>query len=57
MLYMKIHDLLNLENDPIRFPKVISVFIKLFCSVSATRSFCDSQNCNENSASLPCVTS
>ena len=57
MLYMKIHDLLNLEDDPIRFPKVISVFIKLFCSVSATRSFCDSQNCNENSASLPCVTS
>jgi hypothetical protein len=31
----------------------ISVIIKLFYSGTAIRSFPDSQNCNENTASLP----
>ena len=44
-------------NEPIRIPKIISVIIKLFYSGTAIRSFSDSQNCNENSASLPSATS
>jgi hypothetical protein len=38
-----------------RIPEVISVIIKLFYIGTAIRF--DSQNCNENSASLPSVTS
>ena len=56
MLYRQIDDL-SLNDDPIRIPKIISVIIKLFYSGTAIRSFSDSQNCNENSVSLPCVTS
>ena len=56
MLYRQIDDL-SLNDDPIRIPKIISVIIKLFYSGTAIRSFSDSQNCNENSASLPSVTS
>ena len=57
MLYRQIDDFLILNDDPIRIPKIISVIIKLFYSGTAIRSFSDSQNCNENSASLPSVTS
>ena len=57
MLYRQIDDFLILNDDPIRIPKIISVIIKLFYSGIAIRSFSDSQNCNENSASLPSVTS
>ena len=57
MLYRQIDDFLSLNDDPIRIPKIISVIIKLFYSGTAIRSFSDSQNCNENSASLPSVTS
>ena len=57
MLYRKIDDFLSLNDEPIRIPKIISVIIKLFYSGTAIRSFSDSQNCNENSASLPSVTS
>ena len=56
MLYRQIDDL-SLNDDPIRIPKIISVIIKLFYSGTAIRSFSDSQNCNENSVSLPSVTS
>ena len=56
MLYRQIDDL-SLNDDPIRIPKIISVIIKLFYSGTAIRSFSDSQSCNENSASLPSVTS
>ena len=56
MLYRQIDDL-SLNDDPIRIPKIISVIIKLFYSGTAIRSFSDSQNCDENSASLPSVTS
>ena len=57
MLYRQIDDFLILNDDPVRTPKILSVFIKLFYSGTAIRSFSDSQNCNENSASLPSVTS
>ena len=57
MLFRQIDDFLSLNDDPIRIPKIISVIIKLFYSGTAIRSFSDSQNCNENSASLPSVTS
>ena len=57
MLYRQIDDFLSLNDDPIRIPKIISVIIKLFYNGTAIRSFSDSQNCNENSASLPSVTS
>ena len=57
MLYRQIDDFLILNDDPIRIPKIISVIIKLFFSGTAIRSFSGSQNCNENSASLPCVSS
>ena len=56
MLYRQIADL-SLNDDPIRIPKIISVIIKLFYNGTANRFFSDSQNCNENSASLPSVTS
>ena len=56
MLYRQIDDL-SLNDDPIRIPKIISVIIKLFYSGTAIRSFSDSQNCDENSASFPSVTS
>ena len=52
MLYRQIDELIL-----IRIPKIVSVIIKLFYSGTAIRSFSDSQNCNENSASLPSVTS
>ena len=51
MLYRQIDDL-SLNDDPIRFLKIVLVIIKLFYSGTAIRSFSDSQNCNENSASL-----
>jgi hypothetical protein len=57
MLYRQIDDLLSLNDDPIRFLKIVLVIIKLFYSGTAIRSFSDSQNCNENSARLPSVTS
>lgn len=57
MLYRQIDDFLSLNDDPIRIPKIISVIIKLFYSGTAIKSFSDSQNCSENSASLPSVTS
>jgi hypothetical protein len=38
-------------------PKIISVIIKLTYSGIAIRSSSDSQNCDENSTSLPSVTS
>lgn len=57
MLYKQIDDFSNLYDDPIRIPKIISVFFQLFYCGSATKSFFDSQNCNENSAIFPCVTS
>ena len=56
MLYRQIDDL-SLNDDPIRIPKIISVIIKLFYSGTVIRPFSDSQNCNENSVSLPSVTS
>ena len=56
MLYRQIDDL-SLNDDPIRIPKIISVIIKLFYSGTAIGSFSDKQNCNENSASCPSVTS
>ena len=56
MLYRQIDDL-SLNDDHIRIPKIISVIIKLFYSGTAIRSFSDNQTCNENSASLPSVTS
>jgi hypothetical protein len=52
MLYRQIDDFLILNDDPIRIPKIISVFIKLFYSGAAIRSFSDSQNGSENSAGL-----
>jgi hypothetical protein len=57
MLYRQVDDLLILNHYPIRIPKIIPVIIKLFYSGTAIRSFCDSQNCKDNSVSLPCVTS
>ena len=56
MLYRQIDDL-SLNDDPIRIPKIISVISKLFNKRTALRSFSDSQSCNENSVSLPSVTS
>jgi hypothetical protein len=56
MLYRQIDDLTP-NDDPIRFPKIISVIIKLFYSGTVIGSFSESQNCNENSANLPSVTS
>jgi hypothetical protein len=44
MLYRQVDDFLILNDDPIRIPKILSVFIKLFYSVTAIRSFSDSQN-------------
>ena len=57
MLYRQIDDFLILNDDPIRIPKIIQVIIKFFYSVTAVSSFSDSQNWNENSASLLSVTS
>jgi hypothetical protein len=37
MLYRQIDDFLTLNDDPIRIPKILSVFIKLFYSGTATR--------------------
>ena len=56
LLYRQIDDL-SLNDDPIRIPKIVSVIIKLFYNGAAIRSFSGSQSCNENSASLPSVTS
>jgi hypothetical protein len=56
MLYRQIDDL-NLNNDPIRIPKIIAVITKFFYNGTAIWSFSDSQGCNENSASLSSVTS
>ena len=56
MLCRQIDDL-SLNDDLMIIPKIISVIIKLFYIRTAIRSFSDSQNCNENSASLPRVTS
>ena len=39
MLYRQIDDFLILNDDSIRIPKIISVFIKLFYSGTAIRSF------------------
>ena len=55
MLYEQTDDFLNLNDDPIRIPKIISVVIKL--SYTAIRPFSDSQNYNENSISIPSVAS
>jgi hypothetical protein len=55
MVYRQIDDLI-LNDEPISIPNIISVIVKLFYSVIAIRSFSDTQNCNENSASLPGVT-
>lgn len=57
MLYRQIDDILSLNDDPIRIPKVISVIIKLFYSGTSFSSFSDSEKCNENCISLLCVTS
>jgi hypothetical protein len=57
ILYGQIDDFLSLNDTPTRIPKIISVIIKLFFSGTAIGSFSDSQNCNENSVSLPSVTS
>jgi hypothetical protein len=56
ILYRQIDDFLSLNDDPIRIPKIISVIIELFYSETAIRSFSDSQNCNEHTVSLLCVT-
>ena len=48
MLYRQTDDFLILNDDPIRIPTIISVFIKLFYTGTAIRSFSDSQNCKEN---------
>ena len=56
IVYRQIDDL-SLNDDPIGIPKIISVIIKLFYNRSTIRSFSHSQSCNENSVSLPCVTS
>ena len=48
---------LILNDEPPKIPKTISVFIKLFYSGTAIRFISYSQNCNENSISLPSVTS
>ena len=56
MLFRQIDYVLIINDYPIR-TKIISLFIKLFYSGTAAMSFSDSQNCNENSASLPSVTS
>ena len=56
ILYRQINAFLSFNDGPVRIPKIISV-IKLFYSGTAIRSFSDSQNCSENSASLTCVTS
>ena len=52
MLYRQIDDFLSHHDDPIRYPKIISVIIKLFYCGTAIRSFSDSQNCNENSVPI-----
>jgi hypothetical protein len=39
MLYRKMDDFLVLNDGPIRIPKIISAFIKLFYSGTDTRSF------------------
>ena len=51
MLYRQIDDFLILNNDPIRIPKIISVFIKLFYGGTAIRSFLIVK-CNEDSTGL-----
>ena len=64
MLYWQIDDLI-LNDDPIRIPKIIPVIFMLFYRDlkgtfvlgTAIKSFSDSQNCNENSASLSSVNS
>jgi hypothetical protein len=56
MLHRQIDDV-SLNGEHIRISKIISVIIKLFYIGTAIRCFSDSQNCNENSASLPNVTS
>jgi hypothetical protein len=53
MRYRQIDDFLSLNDDSIRIPKIISMIIKVFYSGTAIRFSSDSQNCNENSASLP----
>jgi hypothetical protein len=55
MLYNQIDDL-NINDYPIRIPKIIAVIIKLFYTGTAISSFSDNQRCNENSASLSSVT-
>jgi hypothetical protein len=57
MLYRHIDDFLILNDDSIRISKIISVFVKFFSSGTAIRLFSDGQNCNDNSASIPCVNS
>jgi hypothetical protein len=39
MLCRQIDDFLILNDDPIRIPKIVSVFIKLFYSETAIRSY------------------
>lgn len=56
MLYRQVDDLI-LNDDLIRICIIISVVIKLLYNGITIRSFSDSQNCNENSAILPSVTS
>jgi hypothetical protein len=46
MLWRQIGDLLILNDNPLRIPKIISVITKLSYSGTAIRSFSDSQNYN-----------
>ena len=57
LLSRYIDDFLILNDDSIRISKIISVFVKFFSSGTAIRLFSDGQNCNDNSASIPCVNS
>jgi hypothetical protein len=57
VIYRQIDDFLSLNDDPIRIPKITPGIIKLFYSGTAITSFSGSQNCNENSGSLPSVIS
>jgi hypothetical protein len=55
MLNRQIDDFSILYDDPIRILKIMLVFIKFFYIGTDIRFFSYSQNCNENSVSLPCV--
>ena len=51
LLYKQIHDFSILYDDAIRIPGILSVFIKLFYSGTAIRSFLIVK-CNEDSTGL-----